>query len=43
MIFIAFVSKKAKIVNPLIEEKYDEVYEVCEKGSRLLGKDGEER
>lgn len=37
----AIVSKRTKIVNPLIEEKYDEVYEVCEKGNRLLGKDGE--
>ena len=34
----AIVSKRTKIVNPLIEEKYDEVYKVCEKGSRLLGK-----
>lgn len=23
-----------------IEKKYDEVYEICEKGSRLLGKNG---
>lgn len=33
----AIVSKRTKIVEPLIEEKYDEVYEICEKGSRLLG------
>lgn len=34
------VSNRTKIVNPLIEGKYDEVYEICEKGSRLLGKNG---
>ena len=34
----AIVLKRIKTVNPLIEEKYDEVYEICEKGSRLLGK-----
>lgn len=34
----AIVSKRTKTVNPLIEEKYVEVYE---KGNRLLGKDGE--
>lgn len=34
------VSKRTNIVNPLIEDKYDEIYEICEKGSRLLGKHG---
>lgn len=28
--------KRAKIVNPLIEEKQDEIYEICEKGNKLL-------
>ena len=36
----AIVSKRTEIVNPLIEDKYDEAYEICEKGSRLLGKKG---
>lgn len=35
------VSKRTKIVEPLIEDKYDEIYEICKKGSRLLGKHGE--
>lgn len=39
-IYKALVAKRAKIVEPLIEDKYDEVYEICEKGSRLLGKSG---
>ena len=30
------VRKKTKELNPLIEEKYDEIYELCEKGSKLL-------
>lgn len=28
--------KEAKKVTPLIEAKYDEIYEICEKGSKLL-------
>lgn len=28
--------RQTAIVTPLIEEKYEEIYEVCEKGSRLL-------
>lgn len=28
--------KRTKIVEPLIEEKYDEMNEICEKGSRLI-------
>jgi len=28
--------KRAAIVKPLIEQKYDEIYELCEKGSKLL-------
>lgn len=34
----AMVRKRTEIVTPLIEDKYDEIYEICEKGSRLLGK-----
>lgn len=34
------VSKRIEIVKPLIEDKYDEIYEICEKGSGLLGKNG---
>ncbi|MGM9937725.1 MAG: hypothetical protein ACI38A_10295 [Candidatus Ornithomonoglobus sp.] len=29
-------SKRAETVAPLIEAKYDEIYEICEKGSALL-------
>lgn len=39
-VYKAMVEKRTKIVKPLIEDKYDEVYEICEKGSRLLGKNG---
>lgn len=28
--------KRAKELTPLIEEKYDEIYEICEKGNKLL-------
>jgi hypothetical protein len=34
--FRAILQKRAQIVNPLIEDKYEEIDEVCEKGSRLL-------
>lgn len=30
------VRKQTAKVNPIIEEKYDEIYEICEKGNRLL-------
>ena len=30
------VSRKTRKLTPLIEEKYDEIYEICEKGSKLL-------
>lgn len=33
----AIVAKRTQTVNPLIEEKYDEAYEICRKGSGLLG------
>lgn len=28
--------KQTQMINPLIEKKYDEIYEICEKGNRLL-------
>lgn len=31
-----FIRRNVKKLTPLIEAKYDEVYEVCEKGNRLL-------
>lgn len=30
------VAKRTTVVNKLIEQKYDEIYEICEKGSKLL-------
>ena len=30
------VRKQTERVTPLIEEKYDEIYEICEKGNKLL-------
>lgn len=33
------VYKRTQIVNPLIEEKYDEINEICEKGSKLILKE----
>ena len=35
-VFRKLVQKSAEKTAPLIEQKYDEIYEVCEKGSRLL-------
>ncbi|SEW22169.1 hypothetical protein [[Clostridium] fimetarium] len=35
-IYNMVVRKRAEKVSPLIEEKRDEVYEICEKGSKLL-------
>ena len=29
------VEKQTKKLTPLIEEKYDEIYEICEKGNKL--------
>lgn len=34
--YIAIIKKKAIHVEPLIDQKYDEIYEVCEKASALL-------
>lgn len=30
------IRKQTAKITPLIEEKYDEIYEICEKGNRLL-------
>jgi hypothetical protein len=30
------VGRREAYITPLIEEKYDEIYEICEKGNRLL-------
>ena len=35
-IYKSVLAKKAKQVMPYIEEKYDEIYELCEKGHSLL-------
>lgn len=29
-------AEKSKKITPLIEQKYDEIYEICEKGNKLL-------
>ena len=35
-IFKKIYRKQTEKVAPLLEEKYDEIYEICEKGSKLL-------
>lgn len=35
-IYKKIVNKQTEKLNPLIEAKYDEIYEICEKGSKLL-------
>ena len=35
-IYRMIVANREKVVNPLIEDKYDEIYEICEKGNKLL-------
>ena len=35
-IFKKLLQKQVQKITPLIEQKYDEIYEICEKGSRLL-------
>lgn len=35
-VYSKVVRKKTEKVTPLIEDKYDEIYEICEKGNRLL-------
>lgn len=36
-VFGAIVRKRTGKITPLIEDKYNEIYEICEKGSRILG------
>ena len=36
-IFKKLLEKRVKKITPLIEQKYDEIYEICEKGNKLLG------
>ena len=35
-VFKKLVQKRVEKITPLIEQKYDEIYEICEKGNRLL-------
>ena len=35
-LYKAGVRKQTEKMTPLIEEKYDEIYEICEKGNKLL-------
>lgn len=34
--YVSIREKKAEAINPLIDKKYDEIYEVCEKANSLL-------
>lgn len=36
LLYPKMVAERTKIVNELIEQKYDEIYGICEKGSKLL-------
>ena len=36
VLYPRMVAKRTKTVNELIEQKYDEIYAICEKGSKLL-------
>ena len=36
ILYPRMVAKRTKTVNELIEQKYDEIYLICEKGSKLL-------
>ncbi|MDO5779801.1 MAG: hypothetical protein Q4Q02_04670 [Clostridium sp.] len=36
-IYKTMTNKRGKIVEPLINDKYEEIYIICEKGCRLLG------
>ena len=36
ILYPRMVAKRTKIVNELIEQKYDEIYMICEKGGKLL-------
>lgn len=35
-LYTSLLGKRKKIVEPLIEQKYDEIYSLCEKGNTLL-------
>ena len=35
-VFKKMVQQRVEKITPLIEQKYDEIYEICEKGSKLL-------
>ncbi len=35
-VYKAIVKKRTAKIKPLIEQKYDEIYEICEKGNKLL-------
>ena len=35
-VYKKLLGKQTEKITPLIEEKYDEIYEICEKGNRLL-------
>ena len=35
-LYRAMVRRRTKVVNELMERKYDEIYEICEKGHQLL-------
>lgn len=35
-IYHRILRRKTELVNPLIEQKYDEIYEICEKGKQLI-------
>lgn len=36
-VFGAIVRNRTETISPLIDNKYDELYEICEKGNHLLG------
>ena len=35
-VFKRLAAKRSRVVAELMEQKYDEIYEICEQGSRLL-------
>ena len=35
-VYKKLLEKSSEQINPLIEAKYDEIYEICEKGNKLL-------
>lgn len=41
--FNSTVKKRTRIIEPLIEDKYDEIYDICEKGNNLLGRNEKEK